>query len=247
MYGIQSKFRKVQTQGFARTLEIQFNRFVPPWVFRYSKGDIYDLDIQKLKSLGPDKATDQRSGLVAACLDPTATTEKRHHLREFTWNSVPIETTRNDLGYAIYDAAEPTKLLGGLWAAVDSFSEHNLGIEFQFSAHQAWLYCAFVHKDARGRGVYKKLISFAAHDLQQRGFTQLLGIVQPWNKISRLMHEKQSRGTCGQMSAIRIGSFVWVSKSGDIAIDRKVVTDPSLHPAMVSIEPALNATVQPVG
>lgn len=240
---IQSKLDKIKTQGFTRTFEIQFNRFVPPWVFRYSKGDIYDLDIEKLKALDPESATKTQNGLTSACLDGSYDTGKRQQLREFTWNSVPLETTRHDLGYAIYDSDEPSKLLGGLWAAVDSFSEHNLGIQFNFSKHQAWLYCAFVHKDARGRGVYKKLISFAANDLQKRGFTQLLGIVQPWNKISRMMHEKQSRGIVGQMSAVRIGPLVKVSNSGDIAIDKNMVTNPSKSPAVVSIATPWNTAI----
>ncbi len=234
MNAIFSKFNKAKTQGFARTLEVQFNRFVPPWVFRYSKGDIYDLDIERLRALGQQN-TDQDDSLVAKCLAETADPEERNRLREFTWNSVPIETTTNDLGYAIYDAVEPGKLLAGLWAGIGSFSENNLGVEFNFSAHQAWLYCAFVHADARGRGVYKKLISFAASDLQERGFSQLLGIVQPWNRISRAMHEKQSRGVCGTMSAIRVGSFVWVSHQGDISVDRQLVTDAASNPVNVSI------------
>lgn len=238
---IQSKFSKAKTQGFLRTLEVEFNRFVPPWVFRYSKGDIFDLDIEKLKSLGANAPSDASDGLVAQChaevLDSTPKDEiaRRMRLREFTWNSVPLETTNNDLGYAIYDAKDPEKLLAGLWAGIDSFSEDNLGVEFKFAKHQAWLYCAFVHADARGRGVYKKLISFVASDLQKRGFTQLLGIVQPWNRISRLMHEKQSRGICGRMSAVRIGPLVWVSHSGGLEVDKRLVTNVKSNPANVSI------------
>ena len=245
MKKILSKFEKVRSQGFARTLEIQFNRFVPPWVFRYSKGDIYDLSIEKLKSLGEKSKEDD--GLVAKCLDPNASEQARLQLRDFTWNSVPIETTSQDLGYAIYDANEPGKLLAGLWAAPESFLENNLGVKFSFAKEQAWLYCAFVHADARGRGVYKKLISFAAADLQDRGFTQLLGIVQPWNRISRLMHEKQSRGIVGQMSAVRVGNLVWISNAGNLGVDQRFVTSPANSPATVTIsnecwKPARNKT-----
>jgi len=233
MKSIQSKFAKVRAQGFLRTMEVQFNRFVPSWVFRYSKGDIYDLSIEKLKSLGLKSKDDD--SLIAKCLDSNAGEELRLQLRDFTWNSVPIETTGNDIGYAIYDADEPGKLLAGLWAAPESFLEDNLGVKFEFAEEQAWLYCAFVHADARGRGVYKKLISFAAADLQERGFKQLLGIVQPWNRISRLMHEKQSRGIIGRMSAIRIGSLVWVSNVGNLEVSRSLVTNPGNEPTVVSI------------
>ena len=233
---IQSKFAKVKAQGFLRTLEIQFNRFVPSWVFRYSKGDIYDLSIEKLKSLRP--TGNQDNGLVVRSLDQSASEEDRLALRTFTWNSVPLETTGNDIGYAVYDANEPGKLLAGLWAAPNSFLEDNLGVKFEFAEEQAWLYCAYVHADARGRGVYKTLISFAANDLQQRGFNQLLGIVQPWNRISRLMHEKQSRGIIGRMSAIRAGSLVWITSAGNLKVDRHLVTNPGNEPAVVSIDKA---------
>jgi len=233
MTSIQSKFAKAKAQGFLRTLEVQFNRFVPPWVFRYSKGDIYDLSIEKLKSLGAKVKEDD--SLVAKCLGPDADEETRLQLRNFTWNSVPIETTGNDIGYAIYDVGEPGKLLAGLWAAPESFLEDNLGVKFEFAEGQAWLYCAFVHADARGRGVYKKLISFAAADLQDRGFKQLLGIVQPWNRISRMMHERQSRGIIGRMSAVRVGSLVWVFNSGNLEVSRSLVTNPANEPTIVSI------------
>lgn len=233
MNSIKSKFAKAKAQGFLRTLEVQFNRFVPPWVFRYSKGDIFDFDVESLKSLRPKDGVSK--DLIIRCLDESASEEDRMALREFTWNSVPVETTHNDIGYAIYDANEPTKLLAGVWAAKESFLEDNLGVKFSFSEQQSWLYCAFVHTDARGRGVYKSLISFAAADLQERGFTQLLGIVQPWNRISRMMHEKQSRGIVGRMSAIRVGCLVWISSAGNLDVDRTLITNPGNKPAVVSI------------
>ena len=229
---LQSKFDKIRAQGYLRTVEVYFNKYVPPWVFRYSKGDIFDLSIDKLKSLCSETETDD--GLLVRCLDESASSEQRMQLREFTWNSVPIESTENDLGYAVYDAAQPGKLLAGVWAARDSFIEDNLGVKFEFSQQQAWLYCAFVHSDARGRGVYKRLISYAAADLKRRGFVQLLGIVQPWNRISRLMHEKQSRGIVGRMSAVRVGPLVWINHVGNLSVDRRLVTSPSSKPAVVS-------------
>lgn len=238
---IRSKFQKVKTQGYLRTLEVVFNRFVPPWIFRYSKGDIFDFDIEKLKSVADSLNRDAADGLIAKCLigsdDPNAQdNQERMRLREFTWNSVPLETTLNDLGYAIYDAKNPEKLLGGLWAGVGSFSEDSLGVRFRFSDDQAWLYCAFVHSEARGRGVYKKLISFVANDLQQRGYTQLLGIVQPWNRVSRMMHEKQSRGICGRMSAMRIFGLVRVWHSGNIEVDKRWVSNVKTDPVVVLIK-----------
>ena len=235
-----TKIKKAKSQGYLRTFELLFNRFVPAWIFRYSKGDIYDFDIEKLKAVADSLSSESSSGLVAKCLVGTGCTETPNHeqrmrLREFTYSSVPLESTANDLGYAIYDAQDPEKLLGGVWAAVGSFSEESVGIEFQFGEKQIWFYCAFVDASARGRGVYKKLISFAASDLEQRGYSQLLGIVQPWNRISRMMHQKQSRGIIGTMSAIRLFRYAWVSLKGNLKIDKRLVTNVDGNPANVSI------------
>jgi len=235
-----SAINQVKNQGYLRTLELLFNRFVPAWIFRYSKGDIFDFDIEKLKSVADSMSPEASDSLVAKCLIGTEQGESPDHkqrmrLRSFTWSSVPLESTANDLGYAIYDAQDPEKLLGGVWAAVGSFSEDNLGIDFKFGENQAWIYCAFVDSSARGRGVYKKLISFAANDLQQRGYSQLLGIVQPWNRISRIMHQQQSRGIIGTMSAIRILKYVWISHSGNLAVDKRMVINVKADPANVLI------------
>ena len=233
MHQLSEKFAKVRAQGLIRTLEVQFNRFVPPFVFRYSKGDIYEFDIEKLKRLAHALPVDNNLQFVRLTGTPNDPTWNR--LREFTWNSVPNETTLNDLGYAIVDRRDPQQFLGGLWAGLNSFSENNLGIEFKFSHTQAWLYCAFVDDNARGRGIYKRLISFVAADLERQGYQQLLGIVQPWNKISRAMHEKNSLGILGRMSALRLGSFVQVWNSGDIAVSKSFVSKPATHPCFVTI------------
>jgi len=238
----------MRSQGFLRTLEVQFNRFVPSWVFRYSKGDVYDLSIEKLASMGETLKDDD--SLIAKCLEPDADPQARLQLREFTWNTVPAETTLQDIGYAIYDANEPGKLLAGVWVARDSFLENNLGFEVKFSDQQGWLYCAFVHPDARGRGVYKRLVSFAAADIAARNVTQLLAVIQPWNRISRIMHEKYSDRIMGSLSAFRIGKFIWISHQGNVSVDKRFVSDPK-NPASISIsarqESSKSATTASVG
>jgi len=213
---LKSKLQKAKAQGYIRTFEILFTRFVPPWVFRYCKGNVFDLDLDKLAALNEQLGQDVGDGLVAKCLvdglnsSDQSTDSLRMRLREFTWNSAPLESTMNDFGYAILDAEDPEKLLGGVWVAAGSFSEDNLGLEFVLSDEQAWLYCAFVHGDARGRGVYKKLLAFFGQDIKKRGYRQLLTVINPWNKISIRVHEKQSKRICGSVSCIRVFWLAWV-------------------------------------
>ena len=229
-------FKKVRTQGFIRTFELFFNRFVPAKIFRFSMGDIYEFDMEALSEL--DKNSDDGEFEVR----PVATDAERASLRKFTWSTVPEETTKNDIGYAVFRKGTD-EIVGGLWAGVGSFLEESVAIQFNFQPEQAWLYCAFIDKSVRGKGVYKKLISYVIRDLQQRGYVQALGVVQPWNKISRRMHEQHSLRVCGSMSAIRVFSKVWLFGRGSISIDKRVVTQIS-KPANVKI--ALEPTEGPV-
>lgn len=229
---ILRKLAKAKAQGYIRTAELLFLRVVPPWIFRFSMGNIYDFDIDALRSLADDLEPKQKEALVTKCATET---DERMKLRTFTWNTVLLDTTANDLGFTVCEKTAPDKLLGGVWAGVGSFLEDSLAIEFQFADDQAWLYCAFVDGDARGKGVYKRLVSFAADEVKQRGFKRLLGIVQPWNKISRRMHEQHSLGTCGRIGALRIFGIVWVFYSGNISVDKTFVTRIKSNPARVVI------------
>lgn len=202
-------------------------------------GNIYDFDIEALRSLADDLDPAKREALLTKNV---TNNEERMRLRKFTWNTVILDTTANDLGFAVYEKSDTDKLLGGVWVGVGSFLEDNLGIEFQFTEDQSWLYCAFVDGKARGKGVYKRLVSFAAEEVEERGFERLLGIVQPWNKISRRMHEQHSLGTCGSIGALRIFGFVWVFYSGNISVDKTIVTRIKSDPARVTIHAARNPT-----
>lgn len=238
---LRSKFQKAKTQGYTRTFELLFTRLVPPWIFRYCKGDIFDLDLEKLIALNEQPGPDVGDGLVAKCLvnafesDSQSDDSQRMRLREFTWNSASLETTLNDFGYAIYDPQDPEKLLGGVWVGLDSFSEDNLGLEYVLSKDQAWLYCAFVHGDARGQGIYKKLLSFVAQDVKQRGYSQLLTVINPWNRISIGAHEKHSKRICGSVSSVRAFWLAWVSCSGNVETDKRLLTNIKKKPAKVTI------------
>ncbi len=238
---IRKKFQKAKAQGFIQTAEQLFTRVVPAWVFRYSNGEVFELDLEKLVALNAHPGHDVGDGLVAQCLvDAENSTEKsldsqRKQLREFTWNSAPLETTMNDLGYAIWDPQDPQKLLGGVWVARDSFIEDDLGLKFMFSKDQTWLYCAFVDGDARGRGIYKKLLSFVAQDVVKRGYPQLLTIVNPWNRLSRMVHHKRSKRICGTVSSIRMFWIAWISRSGNVEIDKRLITDVAKNPVKVTM------------
>lgn len=230
MKSLFSKLEKAKAQGLIRSAELLFTRFVPAWVFRYSSGNIYELDIEQLSQHCPDLADDE---IVFRCLEDSSSDAWRE-LRAFTWNAVPAETTGNDFGYVIYDE-KGNDILAGVWVAREDFQEEDLGFRIKLGPEQAWLYCAYVSPQARGRGIYKKLLALVADDLLKRGMTQLVCVVQAWNRISRMAHEKRSRWIIGWISSIRVGCFAWLSKAGDVTLERRFVSNPARSPANVEV------------
>lgn len=230
MKSLRSKFAKAKSQGFIRSAELLFTRFVPAWIFRYSSGNIYELNIEQLCANCPDLS---ERNLVFRCLeDPNS--DAWQNLRAFTWNEVPAETTRNDIGYAIYDA-ESCEILAGVWVAKEDFQEEDLGFRAKLNSNQGWLYCAYVAQQARGRGIYKALLSLVAEHAIERGVSQLVCVVQAWNRISRMAHEKRSRWIVGWISSLRIGGFAWLSRAGNVTLEHRLVSNPANSPANIEI------------
>ena len=218
--------RKIRDRGLILSTEILFNRFVPAWLFRFSVGDLLELDLPQMRDSWSALKSD---AFVVECVtDP----QERLELRKLTWNSVPLESTANDFGYAISKVGENEPVIGGVWAAQESFIEATLGFQIQLHDNQAWLYCAYVDANTRGLGVYKRVLSCVGHDLTERGFDRLLVVIQPWNKASMHVHQRFTRCKIGRIVALRLGplSLVFcsraISKSGTITT--KQISDPVL-------------------
>lgn len=224
-----SPWKKIKARGFINSLEIYFNRLVPSWLFRFSVGDVFKIEHDQFESVRKPKAvpdgknqalTGTSTGdgeLVFRCVDDPA---DRERLREVTWNSVPIQTTTNDLGFAITSQENPSDFLGGVWGGVDDFIEQNLGFRFTFSRDQAWIYCAYVDDRIRGRGAYQRLLGFAMSELEKRGHDRVYVIIQPWNHASVHVHRKFSSGKVGRVSVLKIFGWSWVRTSGDLIRDK---------------------------
>ena len=156
-------------------------------------------------------------------------------MRETTWNSVPLKTSKNDYGYAISRHDEPSLTLGGVWGGIGSFQESNLGFQLQFKDFEGWIYCAYVDERARGAGIYKRLLSFAAKDLNEKGHSRLLVIVQPWNRASTYIHKKYSKANIGRISVIRIFNIAFVFRRGKVKKNRSFTTQVSLNPVELTV------------
>jgi len=225
---MSSFHQKIKQRGLILTIETQFNRFVPSWLFRFSIGDVLDLDLDQMRFFdGSDPGDDLRF----TCVEDEA---KRTALRTFTWNSVPLETTRTDIGYAVTRRDEEN-FVGGVWAAKDNFLEPNLGFQVDLSNNQAWLYCAYVDERARGSGVYKRLMGFVADDLQQRQIDTLLVVIQPWNKPSMRVHGRFMRAKVGRIVVVRLLRCSFIFTTGSIDKSGTVTTNQSEAPIRTEV------------
>ena len=218
MLRLMSLLKKIRDRGVLHSAETLFNRIVPAALFRFSVGEVLELDVQLMcETL---TAMDNR-GFVMKCVEDA---DERDALRTTTWNSVPKETTHHDLGYAICGADDPQAVLGGVWGGVESFIEADLGFRIQLDPDQAWIYCAYVSKQARGKGVYKRILTFAADDLRNRGHTRLRVVVQPWNKASMYIHEKYSTRKVGRIIVVRFFFLASVFCTGQLSKNKTFTT-----------------------
>jgi len=221
--------QKIRRRGLVNLLEIQFNRIVPVWLFRFSMGDVFELDVDSLRQIADQSAND---GLVYQVVMDC---DDRQRLRERTWNSVPIETTQNDYGFAVGPADSPTEFQGGVWGGVESFIESNLGFRLLFDADQAWIYCAYIDPSVRGKGAYQRLLAFAVKHLDQQGYHRIYVVVQPWNKASIHVHRKFSQRRVGRITVVRILRWASVFGSGYLTKDRTWTTEPENNPVLFKI------------
>ncbi|MCM2374747.1 GNAT family N-acetyltransferase [Aporhodopirellula aestuarii] len=223
-----SVLRKIKSHGIIHSAEIIFNRIVPAWIFRFSVGTVLELDLPKLCEV-LDKLPPE--DFVLRCVDdPVAVAE----LRETTWNSVPVETTRNHLGYSISRNDDPGLTLGGVWGGIERFNEADLGFQIQLEKDQALIYCAYVSKQARGGGIYTRVLSFAARDLRSRGHDQLRVMIQPWNKASMYIHRKYAVRSLGNVAVIRVFGLVMVFCTGEISKNKTCTTGLLSNPVLIT-------------
>lgn len=219
-----SILQKLKNRGLIAAIELQFNRIVPAWFFRFSVGDVFELDTEMLCRLNESLPADELA------FHHVTSANDREQLRAITWNSVPIETTENDFGFAITDVDSPQSFQGGVWGGTETFIESNLGFRMILAPDQAWIYCAYINESFRGKGAYQRLLAFAAQHLQDQGYQRLYVVIQPWNKASIHVHRKYSIRRVGRIIAIRFLRLATVFKTGPLIQDRNWTIRPESEP-----------------
>ena len=228
----------IKKHGLIYLLHNAFNRLVPSWLFRFAVMNVYEIDHESLRSTRPspqvscDIAT--RQGDIEA-------------LRKATFMFQPDARVKHHVGYrasipsdAAHREGEKLELAGGVWGGTGAYFEDELGFRIDLQDHQAWVYCAYVQKAARGKGVYTNVLTFAANDLIAKGHDSVLLSVMPWNRKSITVHERLTRGPVGRIVAVRIFKCALVLAFGDLSQSARWTTDLSSHPITIHLQAARN-------
>ncbi len=120
--------------------------------------------------------------------------------------------------------------VGAFWVAEQGFVEQELGIAYQLSPQQRWLFAAMVKKEHRGRGVFPQLLSYTTSTLFDSGSEQLMASVNPLNKASMSVFRAQSDGVIARVFAFKILNVAVCVGSGSVQIERTCSTNCKKNP-----------------
>lgn len=89
------------------------------------------------------------------------------------------------------------------WIATESFDERELGLRFELTSTEVWLFAAVVDPQYRDQGVYRQLLEFLIDELGRGGVQRILFGVTFGNEPSRRAHARQGAKQIGAITAIR--------------------------------------------
>lgn len=100
------------------------------------------------------------------------------------------------------------------WIATETFSERELGLQFQLEPGEAWLFAAFVVPAYRNQGVYRQMLEFVVEGLGAEGMRRLLFGVALGNEPSRRAHARHGSTELGRIVALRTMGLTFCRCSG---------------------------------
>ena len=85
-------------------------------------------------------------------------------------------------------------------------------------------------------GIYKRVLSFGANDLVERGYKRILVMIQPWNKASMYVHKKYYQKIIDRVAVIRLFSLCAVFTFGAVKKSGTLTASPFKKPVQLTIE-----------
>jgi len=221
---VQSRKRK----GSLRySFAILFNRVVPQWLFRMRRYVIYEMDAGKARTTLDSSASPTSDVQVSAC----QTEDQITSVEAVTWFKREYSSGKA----RAFQATVNGKLVAGVWLGSEVFDENELGLRLMLNERQAWVFAALVSKEARGNGIYSKLLTFVISESGQ-DFPSVLLAVNPDNKPSNAVHQKWSQRTVGTVVALRLFDVAVCWVFGQISKDRTISWQAKKHPIQLTVD-----------
>lgn len=194
---------KIRKTGFLYSIGIAVNRIVPPWLFRFRRFVVYEMDVQRLTSVLKENRTRADSRID---LSWCKTEEDIRAAEKFTYTNAD----RVGADFKIAQAKSDHQLAGALWAVRNNFTEDDLGIRYALKPEQIWLFAAFVDSQFRRQGIYAQVLSFMCSEGESELATEATGpprfllCVNPHNIASNRVHQKYAKDVLGQAFSFKL-------------------------------------------
>jgi len=201
--------KAVHEKGIRFCIAIVFDRFVPEWLLRVRRFNVYEMETKI-------KAVAQTENVFVGWSNSE---EETLAVERFLGPMRSVVDVGADDMRACY-AKVDEELAAAFWMASNIFMESGLSIRYELEEDQVWLFGAYVEKRFRRQGIHKRILEFILLDLQSSGKNQVLLSVNPDNAASRIAHERYARRKVGMAVAIRFLGMAACTVSGDMALNR---------------------------
>jgi GNAT superfamily N-acetyltransferase len=108
------------------------------------------------------------------------------------------------------------EVIGCAWIAAGTFTEAELGLQFELGPNEAWLFAAAVDPKWRNRGVYAQLLEFVTRELSNSGIERILLGVTFGNEPSRRAHARFGASRVASILAIHCLGWNVCLRSGQL-------------------------------
>ncbi|MFG0264694.1 MAG: hypothetical protein ACF8AM_06000, partial [Rhodopirellula sp. JB055] len=145
---------------------------------------------------------------------------------------------RSPVAYGFIREDASNEVVGGAWIATDRFIDSDLHLQAELAEHQRWLFAARLLPEARGRGLYPRLLQAVfgtkvsrkpteiRKEVGRVEGTEVWAAINPVNHRSVRAHARFRIATAGRIHVIRVGSFALVWKVA-VADGYELVLNPS--------------------
>ncbi len=229
-------FKSIKKRGVLYTVGIVVNRVIPEKIFRFRVFRVFELeghaDVARRRG---DEA------LAFRWCENESDMETAKRLTFFRSDDAEAAARYSACLASASDHQEHDQVVGGVWRGRQQFDEDDLGVRILLDEDQAWIFAAYVAKNQRGKGVYRRLLE---HAISSDKSLVHFASINPYNKPSIAAHREFVKSTAGTCFAIRVLNVACVITTKNIRADRMFTFQAKTAPVQLSFE-SKNGTRSP--